>query len=294
MTFMDSLRLGLALGGGTARASAHVGVLKVLERRGVKPRLIAGTSAGAMLAALHALGLSAAELEHIVTEPNVTRLWRSAVDPGWRSGGLIHGSKFERYINERYFHEATFADIITPLKIACTDVDTGELVLVQSGSLARAIRASSAFPIMVAPTLIEGRYLADGGLVATVPFAALQDEALDMRVGVHAGVDVEASTLVKQLRRFYRSRFGKRLSDLPERLRSRYLKTLAGGAAQIVGSYQQRVEAPEDMILLRTWPNIAWWSFERSSDAVAAGELAARDMLDDLLTPLPASSATSR
>ena len=282
MYFVKPLRLGLALGGGTARASAHVGVLKVLERHGIKPSLIAGTSAGAMLAALHALGLSAAELEQIVTEPGVTRLWRSTLDPGLHRGGLIHGERFERYINERYFHGATFSDIVTPLKIACTDVDMGELVLLQKGSLARAIRASSAFPLMVAPTRIDGRYLADGGLVATVPFAAL-DEALDVRVGVHAGVDADASVIIGQLRRFYRSAWGRRLDMLPERLRSRYLKTLVGGAAQIVRSYQQVIAAPPDMILLRTSPRIAWWSFERSREAVAAGELAARENLPAIL-----------
>ena len=283
MCFVKPLRLGLALGGGTARASAHVGVLKVLERHGVKTSLIAGTSAGAMLAALHALGLSAVELEKIVTEPSVTRLWRSTLDPGLHRGGLIHGERFERYINERYFHGATFEDIVTPLKIACTDVDTGELVLVQTGSLARAIRASSAFPLMVVPTLINGRYLADGGLVATVPFAALEDEDLDVCVGVHAGVDADASVIIGKLRRFYRSVWGRRLNALPERLRSRYLKTLVGGAAQIVRSYQQVIAAPPGMILLRTSPRIAWWSFERSREAVVAGELAARENLPAIL-----------
>ena len=233
-----------------------------------------------MLAALYALGLSPQDLERVVTEPDVTRLWRSALDPGWYRGGLIRGERFERYINERYFHGATFADLSLPLKIACTDIDTGELILLTSGSLARAVRASSAFPLMVAPAVVGGRLLVDGGLVATVPVAALNEPWIDLKIGVHAGVNVERSRFVAVLRRHYASPRAKALRQwLLSVPRSRLGRTLAGGLVRVVGSYAQRVEAPPGVFFIATCPDISWWGFGRADEAVQAGRRAAEAAL---------------
>jgi NTE family protein len=126
-------RLGVAFGGGTARAISHVGVLKALEAAGLRPAMAAGTSFGALVAALYALHGSAAAVEQTVTGPKAGAIWRQAADFGLHHASLIHGRKLERWLDEVAFQGATFEDVKLPLVIACTELEQGSLVLLRSG-----------------------------------------------------------------------------------------------------------------------------------------------------------------
>jgi NTE family protein len=196
---------GLALGGGAARAFSQIGALKVLEQEGLYPKVLAGTSSGAFIGALYALGTPALELEKMMLEMNMLEFWSQTLDFGLHKAALIDGKRFTHWLDRKYFHGATFADLQIPLCIACMDIETGELVLLREGSVAKAVMASSSLSLIFAPVNIGERYLIDGGFISTVPFPALASFGLrpEQMLGIHAGIDVEASSFIRWLRRWY-------------------------------------------------------------------------------------------
>ena len=157
--------VGLVLSGGGARGFAHIGVLQVLERRGVRVDAVAGTSMGAILGALHAAGRSADEIYELARALS----WRDVLDLSLQAG-LLKGDKLQAFLAAHL--PATFADLEIPLAVTTTDVETGEEHIVLDGPLADAVRASSSFPGAFEPVVIGGRTLADGGIVNNLPVAA--------------------------------------------------------------------------------------------------------------------------
>lgn len=161
----NQLRVGLVLSGGGARGFAHIGVLKALERHGARFDVVAGTSMGAILGALYAAGLRAADMEEVVSSTG----WTDVVDFSLKTG-LIKGDRFKKYLAEHL--PATFEELELPLAVTTTDVETGESVLHTEGDLVTAVRASSSFPGAFEPIQYLGRTLADGGIVNNLPVAA--------------------------------------------------------------------------------------------------------------------------
>ncbi|HEX7004450.1 MAG TPA: patatin-like phospholipase family protein [Trueperaceae bacterium] len=281
--------LGLALGGGTARGLAHVGALKVLESKGLAPDVIAGTSYGAVIAALYAIGMPAVELEDLVRRQNILELWSTGLDFGLHRGSFIHGRRLERWLDRKVFFGATFADCMMPLAVACTDVATGELHVLREGSLAKAVVASSALPAIFAPVVIDGRVLIDGGFVEAVPFRALQTLNPRTVIGIHAGVDPESSALVRMLRRLAASRVGVAWARMTDGLvPTTSLRSLARGISCALASYSCEQRVPPGAMLVRADPPLSWWDFHRSPEAIAAGEAAMRRALEKW--PLSASA----
>jgi predicted acylesterase/phospholipase RssA len=269
---------GLALGGGAARAFSQVGALKVLEAEGLRPKALAGTSSGAFISALYALGIGALELEKMMLDMNMLELWSQSFDFGLHKAAFIDGKRFTHWLDRKYFHGATFADLQSPLVIACMDIETGELVLLREGSVAKAVMASSSLSLIFAPVKVGERYLIDGGFISTVPFPGLQTLGFkpEQMLGIHAGIDAEASPFIRSLRRWY--------SSSPKRWQKVWLslpafppyKRLTKSLLYVLASYQQRITAPEGATLISTRPPIAWWDFHKSLEAIQAGEGAMR------------------
>jgi predicted acylesterase/phospholipase RssA len=273
---------GLALGGGAARAFSQVGVLNVLEHAGLKPNVLAGTSSGAFIAALYALGISVPELEKKMVGMNGTEFWSQTLDFGLHKAALIDGKRFTRWLDRKYFHGATFADLKIPLCIACMDIETGELVLLREGSVAKAVMASSSLSVIFAPVSIGGRYLIDGGFISTVPFPALASFGLrpEQMLGIHAGIDAEASSFIRVLRHWYATS-SKRWQDVWLSLPAPApYKRLSQSLIHVLASYQQRIKAPAGATLISTRPPISWWDFHKSLEAIKAGENAMREGLE--------------
>lgn len=274
-------KLGVALGGGTARGLAHIGALKVLEERGKSPDAISGTSYGAIMAALYALGLPAAELERLVRGQNIPELWATGLDFGLHRLSLIHGRRLERWLDRKFFFGATFADCMIPLAVACTDVADGSLVVVREGSLARAVVASSALPGIFAPVEMGDKVLIDGGFVEAVPYRSLEVFGAEEVVGVHAGVDPSRSPLVRGLTRLAASRFGSAWNRLSAGVApTTSLRSFARGVSCAFSSYLCEQKVPEGALLVVADPPVNWWDFHRSPEAIAAGEEAMRRALD--------------
>ena len=154
---IDRPRVGLALSGGVARGMAHIGVLKVLEENGIPVDYIAGTSAGSLVAAAYAAGMTVDEL---------TKLSRSL---RWKDVGRVTISRLGVQSNARMEEFARallpvkrFEELRIPLAIVATDLKTGSAVIITEGDVAFAIRASCALPGWYVPVTDEhGRQLVD-------------------------------------------------------------------------------------------------------------------------------------
>ena len=157
-------RIGLALGGGAARGFAHIGVIQALEEAGIRPEMVAGTSAGSLVAALWASGMDSAELVR-----QAQAMEESAIaDWGFPGRGLLRGEALARFVRDRTSGRL-IEQMPRSLGIVATDLDSGEAILFQRGDTGSAVRASSAVPAVFLPVRIGTREYVDGGLVAPVP-----------------------------------------------------------------------------------------------------------------------------
>lgn len=177
--------LGLALGGGSARGLAHIGVLKVLEDVGLTPAAIAGTSIGSIVGAFAAAGYSVAEIEQIAVELDVRDMVSFAdLHPG--RSALINGEKVEAWLRE--WLPATFEELKLPFACVSVDLQDGTAMRHVAGDLIKAVRASCSIPGVFSPVLLGGHVLADGGVLEPVPVPTLHAmHASDVVVAVTVG-----------------------------------------------------------------------------------------------------------
>ncbi|MFG6440482.1 patatin-like phospholipase family protein [Roseateles sp. LKC17W] len=157
-------RLGLALGGGAARGFAHIGVIQVLEEAGIKVDLVAGTSAGSLVAALYASGKTGKEMQTLAEGMDEGAI----TDWSFPLRGLIRGEALARFIRDKTGGKG-IEQMVLPLGIVATDLGDGSAVLFRSGDTGTAVRASSAVPAVFQPVKIGQREYVDGGLVSPVP-----------------------------------------------------------------------------------------------------------------------------
>ncbi len=176
-------RIGLALGGGAARGFAHIGVLQVLEERGIRPDLVVGTSAGSVVATLYAAGHTPTELGRMAMTLNESQItdW---VFPG-RS--VLKGEALARFVRD-LVDNRPIESMKVPLGIVAADLQSGEPILFRRGDPGMAVRASSAVPAIFEPVRIGGREYIDGGAVSPVPVRF----ARQMGAEVVIAVDISA------------------------------------------------------------------------------------------------------
>lgn len=182
-------KLGLALGGGGARGLAHVLLLEVFDELGIKPHRIAGTSIGAVLGSLYSAGhtakeirelvdslfqLERKELTHALVKFNIFK-WIELIDPKLGKGGLIDADHFMGYLHKAIRRDR-FEDLSIPLQAVAADYWTGEQVILDTGELLPAIKASMALPDIFSPVQLGDRLLIDGGAVNPLPYDILPDD----------------------------------------------------------------------------------------------------------------------
>ena len=175
------MRVGLALSGGAVRGLAHIGVLQVLTEAGIPVDCIAGCSAGSILGSLFCAGFS---LDKILSlAPYIT--WRRIASLANSSQGLLTFEKLERLLI-MLLGDIEFRDLKKPFAVVAMDVVTGDRLIIREGRLAPVVRASCSIPGLVTPVEVDGRLLADGGVVDNLPV----DGALALGADFVIGVDV--------------------------------------------------------------------------------------------------------
>lgn len=286
-------QLVLVLSGGGARGIAHIGVIRVLEELHIAPDLIVGTSMGSIIGGLYAAGWSPDEMEEIVRIIDWKDIFTDRVDRKDRSfrrkqddrpvliqlrlsfdgfkpvmpSGVISGQRLElalRLIEALSPAEADFDQLPIPYRAVAADIATGESVVISSGSLATAMRASMSVPGALPPVKMGGRELVDGGITANLPVGIAQDLGAQKIIAV----DISSPLLDEENEEFesFMSVFTHLNSLLTVRNRERDTALLH----------------PDDVLIVPDLGDISFVSFDRVEDAVAIGEQAARLQIDEL------------
>jgi NTE family protein len=162
------IEIGLALSGGTAKSVAHVGVLKALGDAGIRTTCVAGTSGGAIVAALFAAGRSVEEMAEVARRTRLLDLGRI----GFRRLGLFNSDKLYRLVADQ-IGEIGFSQLKIPCGIVVTNLITGGAEVIREGIVALAAQASCSIPQIYAPVEMNGSLYVDGGLVEYLPTRAL-------------------------------------------------------------------------------------------------------------------------
>ncbi|MDN3595775.1 patatin-like phospholipase family protein [Zunongwangia endophytica] len=207
----EKLKVGLVLSGGGAKGLAHIGALKVIEDAGVHIDYIAGTSMGAIVGGLYASGYTATELDSIVNHTNFNLLIQDEIPrtamtfyekenteryaltlpfDNFKVGfpsGLSKGQNIYNLMSGLTVHldnKTDFSKLPIPFFCVATDIETGEEVILDRGSLAKSVAASGSIPSLIAPVKINGRLLIDGGVVNNYPVEELRRRGADVIIGV--------------------------------------------------------------------------------------------------------------
>jgi NTE family protein len=209
-------KIGLVLGGGGAKGTAHVGVLKVIEELRIPVDYIAGTSMGAVVGSLYAAGYSAAEIEKILTnvdwedifndnpprdevefrrkQEDFTYMVGTAL--GVKDGrvllpkSVISGQKIGVFFETLFMPVSDVTDfdhLPIPYRAVAADLETGDMVVIRSGRLAEAAKASMTVPGVFPPAEVQGRYLTDGGIVRNLPVDIVKEMGAEVIIAVDVG-----------------------------------------------------------------------------------------------------------
>lgn len=175
-------KVGLALGGGGPKGLTHIGVIKVLEKNKIPIDYISGTSIGSLVGGLYAATKDIKLIERIALDNNWRELGGLFLDPTFRLG-FIQGEKIKKFI-KKYIGDIDFKDLKIPFSTTGTDLKTGNLVVINRGKVAEAIRISISIPVLFKPVEKDGRILVDGGLSAPVPVEVVKKMGAQFIVGV--------------------------------------------------------------------------------------------------------------
>jgi len=249
-------KIGFALGGGAVRGAAHLGFLSVFEEAGITPDIITGTSAGAIVGAGYAGGLTVPQMSKLVHKTG----WRDITDIAWRGGLSVFETTPLRKWIESAIGDVEFADLNIPLAVIACNIINGRQVILREGSVVRAAVASSAIPGLFSPDERDDMVLVDGGLVDNLPVSTAR------LMGADIVVAVDVSPTLRQGRR-------------PDGIRDMVTATLAVAA----GNTQIEARRDADFLVQPEIEEFAPWDFGKVSEIEEAGRVAALQVVEDVL-----------
>ena len=283
----DDVKVGLVLSGGGAKGYAHVGVIKVIEKAGIRIDYIAGTSMGSIIGALYASGYNGHELDSILRVHDISELiqdklprdassfyqkentgkyaLRLPIEKG-KIGLPSAVSKGQNIFNlytqltEHVHGVEDFSKLPIPFFCIATDLETGEEVVLDHGFLPEAIRASGSFPGLLSPVNIDGKLLVDGGIVNNYPVKKLKEKGVDYIIGV----DVQGELRLE-----------------------RNLNSLSGILMQIAGfKMYEDIKEKVKMTDVYLKPNISKFNdftFDKVDEIIKVGEDVANEHIEELI-----------
>ncbi|BDG59566.1 patatin-like phospholipase family protein [Caldinitratiruptor microaerophilus] len=309
---MHEAGIGLALGGGAARGLAHIGVLRELQAAGVAVTHVAGCSFGSVVGAAYVCG-TLGELEDRIRTLGRAELVRYA--DATFSGGVLRGDALLDELRHltRGLH---FEDLAVPFAVVATDLESGAPVVLRTGSIAEAVRASVSVPGLFAPAVVGGRALVDGGLVELVPLSALRElrppRVVAVDVSSQDDVWTRAATRARLSVGGVRSRW-RRLSEAATDLVPGRVFTLLAAHARtgeqgwgLVRTVLTAFDITEarlqrgtshfqaDLVIRPDVRRFHGHQFDRAAEIIAAGRAAARQALPVITGTAAASDPVSR
>jgi NTE family protein len=291
---MTRPRLGIALGSGSARGWAHIGVLRALEAAGIEPDIVCGTSVGALVGGAYAAGQLDA-LETWVRSLSILDVV-GFMDVTLTRGGLIAGERLFKGLQR--FHSDVVEKLDKPFAAVATDFGSGREIWLQKGSLLNAVRASTALPGVFPPVKVGAQWLVDGGLVNPVPVSVCRALGAEVVIAVNLNGDLTSRNAPPRPVRHLPS---------PPRLSARLKLRGAGGvlAAQLLEPKQKtpgffevlagalyimqdRITRsrmagdPPDVLLAPRLAHIRLLEFHRADEAIDAGRSCVAPMLTEV------------
>jgi len=292
-------KLTLVLSGGGARGAAHVGVIKVLDRMGIAPDFVVGTSMGSVIGGLYSAGWSGEQIEEMLEHVDLGATFSDRVaredksfrrksdddlflipakikfkgGKPWLPPGVLGGNRLDLLLEVLEYLSAPatdFDDLPIPYRAVATDLGTGEAVVIGEGSIATAMRASMAVPAVFAPVSLNGRTLVDGGNVANLPIGIAQALGAERIIAV----DITTPLLTAVEGGSFLTVMDQQTSFL----------TVANRLADVA-----RLE-PDDIQIIPDLGDISFSDFDRVREAIEVGEKAAVGV-EAQLAPLKASPA---
>lgn len=179
--------VAVVLGGGAARGISHIGLLKALEEEGIPVDVVVGSSMGSIVSGLYAAGFSTDNLATLAREVEFTSLFTLYVPP---RGAVLNPDPFEKFLHH-LTGGAQVEDLQRPFYTVVTDIVSGDELVVESGSLAKALVASMSIPGIFPPVPIDGRYYVDGGMKNAVPANVARDRGADVIIAVDVKKELE-------------------------------------------------------------------------------------------------------
>jgi len=296
-------QIGLALGGGSARGWAHIGVIRALASAGIEPDLVCGTSIGALVGAAYVGG----ELDRLEDWVRSLRLQTVVgfLDVSL-NGGLIKGDKLIAFFRD-HFVDRDIADLKRPFGAVATDLRRGQEVWLREGRVSEAVRASIALPGLFTPAQRDGRWLVDGGLVNPVPVSLCRAMGADIVIAVDLNTGLLGrhlkSTLVpasqqtaaenEPLTDSVMARIQTRLTQLGLNHNNgaktpAMLDVMASSIniMQVLITRSRLAGDPADVMVTPLLADLGLMEFHRASVAIDAGRRAVEDILPQLKTRL--------
>lgn len=297
MTPPHKPRIGLALGGGSARGWAHVGVIRALEQAGVRPDLVCGTSVGALVGAAYAAG----ELERFEQWLLGLRIADVLSFMDVRlSGGVIKGERLMEFFR-RNFIDRPVEKLDLPFAAVATALHTGAEVWLREGSTVDAVRASIGLPALFTPVLHEGRVLVDGGLVNPVPVSLARAMGAEVVIAVDLSSDILGRRLREEPEPEAEQESGAEVSDWRRKLQEQLgalmperadeeppLPSMLDVVASSINIMQVRISRsrmagdPPDVIVAPRLAKLGLMDFHRAKEAIEEGERAVEAALPSL------------
>jgi NTE family protein len=264
--------VGLALGSGSARGWAHIGVIRALEQAGVRPDLVCGTSIGSLVGAAYAAG----EIDRL-------EQWALSLRPGEvikfldvsLGRGLVKGERIMSFF-QRNFRDRPLEELTLPFAAVATSLEDGAEVWLRHGSTLAAVRASIAIPGLLAPVQHEGSVLVDGGLVNPVPVSL----ARAMGAGFVIAVDLNSDIAGRHLRA--RSRRGDAGMPSPREVFASSLNVM-----QVRITRSRLAGDPPDLLVAPRLAHFALLDYHRAKEAIEEGKRAVARVADVLASGNP-------
>ncbi len=260
---LAGVRIGLALGAGAARGWAHIGVLKVLEEEGIPIDMIAGTSIGALVGGIYAAKPSVAHLKQytidLFTSKKVAR--KKIFDYTLPFQGVFRGRKAMNLVSIA-IDDADFLDLQIPAFFVGVDIYKGEEVLMDSGSVARAVRSSLAIPGVFQPYRYYGRWIVDGGLLNPVPVDLLVQKGADRVIAVCVDKQKQVGAT----------------KNKPPGIMSVISKTMSIVHGRATGKFAELA----DIVLYPDVQEFAWDDFHKGDILMKRGMEAAQERLEEI------------
>ena len=303
---MTPYKVGLVLGSGSSRGWAHIGVIEALQDAGIPVHLVTGCSVGAFIGAIFTSG-GLEQLKRYVIEMDGESMF-SFSDLSFISPGLLDGDKKVKELFCMHSDKKDFSELEIPLKVVAVDMHSGDRVILDSGDLVKALRASMSYPGIFAPVRHKNRWLVDGGVLDPVPVGVARTMGADIVIAVNLDSDlisrrrhqktdavpeIKPPPISNEFLKNLAARYESAEKAIRERLELQEKKEeKPPGIPQAINAsiqlMQQRITRvnfavnPPDILITPRLGDLKMFDYDQVEHAIEEGYIAARNKVNDI------------